>query len=168
MSHIPQPEKKFTQEDMDNEILGKRAIANHLNIKKYELEQQQIITHSMFNIIMKSNNIDIIKEMLNIPFVKIPIQYYAIKSTYTNKKSKVSECWKSAYGNYVSKINKNKKKQTPPKLTAKVCYNDNDFIITLMGKNNMAEIKCKHNLYLINTNKVKIVEDGIEYETDIE
>ena len=32
----------------------------------------------------------------------------------------------------------------------------------------MAEIKCKHNLYLINTNKVKIVEDGIEYETDIE
>jgi len=158
---------KYTQEDMDKEINGKRAVANHLNTTKFLLAQEEKKTQQLYNIIIKSNDFDMIEDMLlNTMGMKIPIKYYAIKSTYINKKGKKSKCWKSAYGKYSGKRNKKIVETDIPILRAYKYYTKEDFTITLMGKGNPAEIEFNDTYTIINSHKVQIVEDGISVDID--
>jgi len=173
MSSTQTTEKKYTQEDLDTEIQGKRAIANHLNNTKYLLAREEKKTQQLFNIILKSNDRDMIEDMLlNTGDIEIPIKYYAIKSIYTNKKDKKSKCWRNAYGKYIQK-RKDKIVDTDiPILTGYRYFTKEEFYIELRGKGNPAEIVCKDSYTFINRKKVQLVEDcvsaDIDYDTEEE
>ena len=172
---------KYTQEDLDREIQGKRAVANHLNKTKYQLRQEQYKIQKLYNIIIKSNDYDMIEDMLlNTVGIEIPVKYYAIKSTYTNKKGKKTKCWRSAYGKYAGKrewcMSTTKKNITTykynetdiPILTGYKYYRKEDFIISLMGKGNPALIECKNSYTVIGNHRVQVVEECIEINTGYE
>lgn len=169
---------KYTQADLDREIQGKRAVANHLNNTKYNLATEQKKTAQLYRMIMKSNDYDMIEDMLlNTIGIQIPIKYYAIKSTYINKKGKKTKCWRSAYGKYVGKreccgytIKKNittydYKETDIPILTGYKYYTKEDFIITLMGKGIPAEIECSDSYTIIHKRRVQVVEECISIDT---
>tara|TARA_R110000782_G_C14618803_1_gene392999 strand:+ start:83 stop:625 length:543 start_codon:yes stop_codon:yes gene_type:complete len=157
---------KYTQADLDKEIQGKRAVANHLNNTKYNLAVEQKKTQQLYNMIMKSNDYDMIEDMLlNTIGIQVPVRYYAIKSTYKNKKGKKTKCWRSAYGKYVGKRNDKINETDIPILTGYKYYTEEDFIITLMGKGNPAEIECSDTYTLIHKRRVQIVEECVEIDT---
>ena len=62
---------KYTQEDLDREIQGKRAVANHLNNTKYNLATEQKKTQQLYNMIMKQL---VLKFQLNIMLLNLHIQ----------------------------------------------------------------------------------------------
>ena len=168
MSSTQTTEKKYTQEDLDKEIQGKRAVASHLNNTKFYLAQEQKTTQQLYNIIMKSNDLDMIEDMLlNTIGIKIPIKYYAIKSIYINKKNKKSKCWKTAYGKYIGRRkDKIVDKDIPVDITGYRYFNKEEFYVELMGKGKPAEIVCKDSYTIINGKKVQIVEEGVSVDLD--
>ena len=167
MSSTQTTEKKYTQEDLDKEIEGKNAVASHLNNTKFYLAQEQKKTQQLYNIIMKSNDLDMIEDMLlNTIGIQIPIKYYAINSIYINKKDKKSKCWRNAYGKYVANRRTPKTTKTPPILTGYRYFTKEEFRIELMGKGNLAEIVCKDSYTIINGKKVQLVEEGVSVDTD--
>ena len=182
MSSTQTTEKKYTQEDLDKEIEGKNAVASHLNNTKFYLAQEQKKTQQLYNIIMKSNDLDMIEDMLlNTIGIQIPIKYYAIKSTYINKKKKKSKCWKTAYGKYVGKRAsdiftffassetrrmENAYEDSIPIITGYRYFTKEEFNIELMGKGNLAEIVCKDSYTIINGKKVQVVEECMNLITN--
>ena len=138
-----------------------------MNTTKFYLEQEQKKSLQLYNIIIKSNDYDMIEDMLlNTIGIKIPIKYYAIKSTYINKKGKKSKCWMSAYGKYSGKRNKKIVEDEIPILTAYKNYTKEDFTITLMGKGNPADIELNNTYTIINSHRVQVVEEGLSVDTD--
>tara|TARA_R110002110_G_scaffold93018_5_gene242479 strand:- start:3 stop:545 length:543 start_codon:yes stop_codon:yes gene_type:complete len=169
MSSAQTDEKTYTQEDLDKEIQGKRSVASHLNNTKCYLALEQKKTHQLYNIIMKSNDIDMIEEMLTTTSIQITIRYYAIKSTYINKKGKKTKCWKSVYGNYAGKRKDKIVMDDIPILMGQVYYNSEEFNIVLSGKGNLAEFECNNDCIYINNKRV-IEEEApwfdINYDTE--
>ena len=167
MASTQTAEKKYTQEDLDTEIQAKRSVASHLNNTKFYLAEEHKRTQYLYNIIMKSNDRDMIEDMLlNTIGIQIPIKYYAIKSIYINKKDKKSKCWKNAYGKYVGKRKDKIVDKDIPILTGYRYFTKEEFNIELMGKGNPAEIVCKDSYTIINGKKVQLVEECIKVNTD--